>query len=134
MKISPILIFESILFETANKHKIKVEKEYRFHPTYQYRFDYALPDIMVAFEIEGGIYIQGRHTNPIGYTEDCIKYNLATFLGWKVYRFTTEQVKRNSFIFPTTQKPKRGFVRLDTFLSEIIQKGIQEKKYQQQTI
>jgi len=122
-----IYLFEFLLFDIANKYKVKVEKEYQFHPKYKYRFDYAIPEIKVAFEIEGGIYIRGRHNNPVGYTEDCIKYNLATFLGWKVYRFTTEQVRKGAFMFPTTKKPRREFVPLSSFLEEIILRKVRRE-------
>jgi very-short-patch-repair endonuclease len=65
------------------------EKEYRFHPTRKFRFDYAFPDKKLAIEIEGGIWIRGRHTRPIGYAKDCEKYNIAALMGWRVIRVTT---------------------------------------------
>ena len=36
----------------------------------------------------------GGHTTGKGYTRDLEKYNLATLHGWKVYRFTTQDVTK----------------------------------------
>ena len=62
--------------------------EYRFCPNRRWRFDYAWPDLMIAIEYEGGIWGRGRHIRPIGFNNDCIKYNTATLMGWRVYRIT----------------------------------------------
>ena len=76
--------------------------EYKFHPERKWRFDFivgrpvkaAPPNVLfrTAFEIEGGIWSNGRHTRGRGYQEDLQKYNSATALGWRVFRFSTEDV------------------------------------------
>ena len=70
-----------------------VVAEHRFHPTRKWRFDYAWPDKMIAFEVEGGTWQNGRHTRGVGYENDCIKYSEAAILGWKVIRATTGMCK-----------------------------------------
>jgi len=60
----------------------------------KWQFDLAWPGYMVALEIEGGTRIQGRHNRHEGYQEDCIKYNAAALLGWRVLRVTTEMVTK----------------------------------------
>jgi very-short-patch-repair endonuclease len=67
--------------------------EYEFAPGRRYRLDYTWPSRMIACEVDGAVYTQGRHTRGKGYTEDCRKLNLAVELGWRVYRFTTEMVE-----------------------------------------
>ena len=67
-------------------------EEYKFHPTRDWRFDFAHIDAKIAIEIEGGIWVQGRHVRPKGYSEDCTKYNEAQLMGWQVYRFTSENM------------------------------------------
>jgi len=62
--------------------------EYRFHPTRRWRFDYAYPDAKVAVELEGGTWVNGRHTRGGGFEKDAEKYNAAVLLGWRVLRFT----------------------------------------------
>lgn len=68
--------------------------EHKFHPSRKWRFDLAWPDLKIAVEIEGGIWNQGRHTRGVGFLADMIKYNEATRLGWRVYRFSTTFVKK----------------------------------------
>ena len=50
--------------------------------------------MMVAIEIEGGIFLNGRHTRGRGFQEDLTKYNMATALGWRVFWFSVEDVLR----------------------------------------
>lgn len=71
--------------------KVKFEKEYVFHPTRKWRFDFAIPNKMIAIEYEG-IFGGGksRHTSVNGYTGDTEKYNEAAKLGWKVLRYTAK--------------------------------------------
>lgn len=63
------------------------ELEYRFHPKRKWRFDFAWPDLLVAAEVEGGVWVKGRHNRGGGFIEDCTKYNAAAELGWSVFRF-----------------------------------------------
>ena len=60
-----------------------LEREYRFHPTRKWRFDFAFPSQKLAIEIEGF----GRHQTVSGYMADLEKYNEATRLGWRLLRF-----------------------------------------------
>jgi very-short-patch-repair endonuclease len=69
------------------------ETEFRFHPTRRWRFDLAWPDLMLAMEVDGGHWVNGRHTRPQGFANDLEKMNAAVLLGWRVLRFTSDQVK-----------------------------------------
>lgn len=69
------------------------ESEYRFYPPRRWRFDYAWPEKKIAIEYEGGVFTRGRHTRPLGFNNDCEKYNTATLLGWRVYRITFPMVQ-----------------------------------------
>jgi very-short-patch-repair endonuclease len=66
--------------------------EFRFDEVRRWRFDYAWVEHKIAVEIEGGTFRQGRHNRPVGYAKDCEKYNEAQYQGWRVFRFTSEQV------------------------------------------
>lgn len=90
--------------------KIPFKREYRFCER-RWKFDFAFPERMFAVEIEGGIWSRGRHTRPQGYINDMEKYNAASALGWKVWRFTPEQIKSgipiktvSDFFYPKTAK------------------------------
>ena len=80
-------------FTLLLRQRIGVEcvKEYRFHPTRQWRFDYAFPSIRVAIEIDGGVWINGRHNRPSGFLGDMEKFNAAATLGWVVLKFTPQE-------------------------------------------
>jgi very-short-patch-repair endonuclease len=68
------------------------EREYRFHQKRKWRFDFAWPDLMLAVEVEGGIYSGGRHVRGAGFQKDVEKYNAATIAGWRVLRFTAHMI------------------------------------------
>lgn len=65
--------------------------EYRFCDR-KWKFDFAYPDKMVAIEIEGGVWVAGRHNSAAGFIKDCEKYNTATSLGWRVLRFPSTEI------------------------------------------
>jgi very-short-patch-repair endonuclease len=67
--------------------------EFRFHPTRRWRFDFAWPDRSIAVEVDGAIFVGGRHTRGIGVEKDCEKYAEAMLAGWRVLRVSTNQVK-----------------------------------------
>jgi very-short-patch-repair endonuclease len=69
------------------------ESEVRFHPVRRWRFDFAWPELMLALEIDGGIYVRGRHVTPVGFRKDCEKLNTALTLGWRVLRVVPDHIK-----------------------------------------
>ena len=75
-------------------------RELRFHPTRQFRFDWAWPDHQppVALEYEGGTWSNGGHVRGGHYTSDCIKYAEAALLGWVVIRATWDMVNDGTAI------------------------------------
>lgn len=70
----------------------KLEREFRFHQTRRWRFDFAHIATKTAIEIEGGIWGGGRHSRGKGFAADCIKYNEAILCGWTVFRLTGPQI------------------------------------------
>jgi very-short-patch-repair endonuclease len=69
-----------------------VIKEYRFHQQRRWRIDYAFPEIKLAIEIEGGIWIKGRHINPMGFKKDMEKYNALVEFGWYLLRYEPKKI------------------------------------------
>lgn len=72
----------------------EVKREFRFHETRRWRFDAAITEIKIAFECEGGSWSGGRHVTPQGFEKDLEKYNTATMMGWKVYRFVPRMLNQ----------------------------------------
>ena len=77
---------ETFAFQVRAAGLPEPEREYRFHPTRRWRFDFAWPEAMLAVEIEGGIHTRGRHTRATGFVRDAEKYNTAGEMGWTVLR------------------------------------------------
>ncbi|MFZ2937617.1 MAG: hypothetical protein WA066_02810 [Candidatus Omnitrophota bacterium] len=73
------------------------QAEYRFHPTRRWKSDYANPKIKTIIEIEGGVFTSGRHTRGTGFIKDCEKYNAASIAGWKILRYTPDQMRAGRF-------------------------------------
>lgn len=78
--------------------KVECVKEYRFHPTRMWRFDYAIPAHKIAIEVEGGVWTGGRHTSSVGFLGDMEKYNTATVMGWRVLRTVPDELNTNATI------------------------------------
>ena len=68
------------------------EPEYRFAHPRRWRFDFAWPAHLIALEVEGGVWTNGRHTRGSGFVGDMAKYNHAAILGWKVLRVTPSEL------------------------------------------
>jgi hypothetical protein len=60
--------------------------EHRFHPKRLWRFDFAILELKVALEVQGGLFTNGRHSRGTGYINDIDKFNEAQLLGWSVYQ------------------------------------------------
>ena len=69
------------------------ETEYRFHPERKWRFDLCFPAHKLAVEVDGGVFIAGRHTRGVTYEKDCEKLCAAVVLGWRVLRVTPRHIK-----------------------------------------
>lgn len=105
------------VFTVICKTDLGVEcvKEYQFHPTRKWRFDYAIPAHKIALEVEGGVWTAGRHTRPQGFLGDIEKYNTATLMGWRVFRTTPTELYRTATInllktaINGAETPQNGF-------------------------
>lgn len=63
-----------------------LEREFRFDEKRRWRADFAHLPSRTLIEIEGGIWIRGRHNRPAGFVADLEKYLEATLSGWTVVR------------------------------------------------
>ena len=58
-----------------------------------HKFDFAVPELKLAIEIQGGIFGRGRHVRPQGYHNDRKKLRLAMMQGWIILEYTTIDFK-----------------------------------------
>lgn len=77
---------------------IPFKREYKFHPTRRWRFDFFV-NHSFGVEVEGLSNLnKSRHQTIKGYTADCEKYNEALIIGYPVFRFTSAQVQNGTAI------------------------------------
>lgn len=70
-------------------------REHRFAaPDRQFRLDFAWVPERLGVEVDGGIWVKGRHGTGKGMTRDCEKYSEAAARGWRIIRVTPDQVKQ----------------------------------------
>jgi very-short-patch-repair endonuclease len=70
------------------------QREYKFHGMRRWRFDLAWPGQKLAVEVDGGVWIAGRHTRGAGFEADCVKGAAALILGWRVLHVTPGQITK----------------------------------------
>lgn len=86
--------------------------EHRFALPRLYRFDFAWPSLLIAVELEGGIWNGGRHTQARGFIEDARKYNLAAEIGWTVLRYPGTLVNSGEAVAQTEQMLRSALRKL----------------------
>ena len=58
--------------------------EHRFHPVRKWRMDFAWPEQKLALEIQGGLFVKGRHSRGASMLKDYEKFNAAAGMGWRL--------------------------------------------------
>lgn len=105
-KVDPEKVFRALLKQEGipqpkSEHKFALNGR-------RWRFDYAWLDPLVALEVEGGIWVRGRHSRGAGMLSDMDKYNHAALTGWTVLRTTpdglstkkTIELLRDALVWP----------------------------------
>ena len=86
----PIGKYKLHIISVLEASGLNYESEFMFSSERKFRFDWAVPQILVAIEYEGIFSEKSGHTTLSGYKKDVEKYNLATKLGWKILRYTAD--------------------------------------------
>ena len=94
-KILPAVHFGLLLQSLGLRDRFVTEFEFA-KPERKFRADFADVTSKILVEVEGGICARqtGAHVRGKHYQSDCVKYNLATTLGWRVLRYTTVESMR----------------------------------------
>lgn len=88
-KSDPLNHIEIVLLDWCQKRGLKLYEEYVFSTHRAYRLDYALPELKIGIEYDGGIYqAKSGHRSKTGVQRDIEKGNLAIQEGWRVLRFS----------------------------------------------
>lgn len=82
----------------ASKGLPAPEPQFRFAPPRRWRLDLCYRAQQIAIEIEGGVWIQGRHTRGSGFIGDIEKYNEVALAGWMLIRITYAMIADGSAV------------------------------------
>lgn len=74
------------------------QTEYLFLPPRKFRADYAWPNQKFSVEVDGGIWIYGRHNRATGFLKDLERRNLATLAGWCTIHVTPQMIVDSSAV------------------------------------
>lgn len=74
------------------------EKEFLFSDDREWRFDFAWPSVLLAIEIHGGGWVEGKHHREAGMSKDARKHADAVLAGWTVVAFPGGMVKSGEAI------------------------------------
>jgi very-short-patch-repair endonuclease len=77
---------------------IRAKQNYRFSPPRKLEIDVAIPEFKIGAEVDGGVYDRRAHGSIEGILRGMEKHNLLTIQGWRVLRFTPDQVKRGDAV------------------------------------
>lgn len=126
---------ETDLFTLLIRTDLRLDcvKELEFCPGRKWRFDYALPEVKIAVEVEGGTYktrtyrnkdgvlittTGGRHNSATGFLGDMEKYNSATVLGWRLIRVVPAELLTNKTIDLIRQTIKNNYDKEITHIGD----------------
>jgi hypothetical protein len=89
--------------EITRRTQTPHEYEYRFAADAgrRWRSDIAFPDVRVAIEIDGGIWVYGRHNRAASMLSDLEKGNAYAARGWVVFHVPWEWIdggKRDRYL------------------------------------
>jgi hypothetical protein len=106
---TPKLTAEDYFLEKWNEFgygESDITREYKFHPTRRWRFDFAFPSRRTAIEIDG----RGRHQTVTGIRADNEKHNTALVHDWAVFHISTSDLRA---------KDKSGTPLIETFIDMV---------------
>jgi hypothetical protein len=71
--------------------------EHEFCAGRKWRFDFAFPAQRVAVEVQGGIFMGGRHTRGAALLKEYEKWRAAAMLGWRILPCIPQQIYTATF-------------------------------------
>lgn len=74
---------------------IELIPEVKLIPQRRFRFDFVHLDSKVAIELNGGNFINGRHTRPVALNNEYEKLNLALLKGFRVFVLSSQMINEN---------------------------------------
>jgi hypothetical protein len=92
-KRSPL---ELALRRQLELHGLLDTEELKFRDDRKWRFDFAWPIAKVACEVQGGLFMGGRHARPRGVLNDFEKFSEAAIDGWRLILVTGVEINNGT--------------------------------------
>lgn len=73
-------------------------RQYRAISDRRYAWDFAWPDKRLLVEVQGGLWVRGAHSRPLGIQRDMDKLNIATLAGWRVLQVSAADIKSGAAV------------------------------------
>lgn len=73
---------------------LKLIHHHKFMDSRKFEFDFAFPDLKLAIEVQGGIWITSGHTKGKGIKQDHDKNQNACALGWQILYCCPDDIKK----------------------------------------
>ena len=89
---------EILLFQIRALGLPEPKREYMFHKTRQWRWDFAWPEHKIAVEVQGGTWSGGAHARGQGLERDYRKINAGMLSGWRVFQSSSGMVKSGELV------------------------------------
>jgi len=87
---------ETLLEIHLKENGFVYEREIKLVKDRRWRWDFLTENL--AIEIQGGLFIKGRHSRGVAYTKDCEKMRAAAMDGYVPIYFTTADVLNGTAI------------------------------------
>lgn len=83
----------ALLAQIRALHLPEPTRQYAFHPTRRYRADFAYVPEKLLIEVQGGVWVSGRHNRASGYEADCRRTCEAMKHGWRILPVTPAMIE-----------------------------------------
>lgn len=128
--MKPKIVKRKKTSETVKKEQIflyvkdifpDVVAEYKFLEDRKFQFDWFIPSKNCGIEYEGLFCGKSRHTEIVGYNNDCEKYTLASLNGYKLIRITamTTWVEFKNYLDKLNNKENFNSLELQEIKKEV---------------
>ncbi len=89
---------EYLAFQLKAVNAPLFERQFRIHPERRFRADFYFPLARVVVEVEGGAFVNGRHSRGTGVENDAEKSALIAQMPARLIRVTPRHVKNGQAV------------------------------------
>lgn len=89
---------EDLLAFQLTAYQVPYERNFRIHPERRFAADFYLRAPALVVEVDGGGFVQGRHSRGQGIENDCEKSALIACLPARLMRVTPRQVRSGNAV------------------------------------